>query len=150
MWELGHKEGWALTNWCFLTVVLEKTLQSPLDCKDIKPVNPKGNQPSIFIERTDAKVPILWPPYAKSWLTRKDPDARKDWRQEEKGTTIEWDGWMASPTQWRWVWAGSRRWWRTEKPGMLHPWGCKEMDTTEWLNNNNSHYGEQYRGSLKH
>jgi len=150
MWELYHENGWAPKNWWIWTVVLEKTLESPLDCKDIKPVNPKGNQPSIFIERTDAKVPILWPPYAKSWLTRKDPDARKDWRQEEKGTTIEWDGWMASPTQWRWVWASSRRWWRTEKPGMLHPWGCKEMDTTEWLNNNNSHYGEQYRGSLKH
>ena len=85
-WELGHKEGWALTNWCFLIVVLEKTLQSPLDCKDIKPVNPKGNQSWIFIGRTDAEAPILWPPDAKSQLIRKDPDAREDWRQEEKGT----------------------------------------------------------------
>ena len=97
-WELGHKEGWALTNWCFLTVVLEKTLQSPLDCKDIKPVNPKGNQSWIFIGRTDAEAPILWPPDAKSQLIRKDPDAREDWRQEEKGTTedemVGWHNWL--------------------------------------------------------
>ena len=87
MWELDHKEGWALKNWGFQTVVLEKTLESPLDCKEIQPVDPIGNQSWIFIGRTDAKAetPILWPPYAKSWLTGKDPDAGKDWRQEEKG-----------------------------------------------------------------
>ena len=87
MWELDYKESWALNNWCFLTVVLEKTLESPLDCKKIQPVNPKRNQPWILIGRTDAEaeVPILWPPDAKSWLSRKDPDAGKDWRQEEKG-----------------------------------------------------------------
>ena len=87
MWELDHKEGWELKNWCFWTVVLEKTLESPLDCKEIKPVNPKGNQPWICIGRIDAKTetPILWPPAAKSWLIRKDPDAGKDWRMEEKG-----------------------------------------------------------------
>ena len=93
MWELDHKEGWAPKNWCFWAEVLEKT-QSPLDCKDIKPVNPKGNQPWIFIGRTDAEVPIIWPPDAKSRLIWKDPDDGKDWRQEEKGTTedemIEW------------------------------------------------------------
>ena len=90
MWELDHKESWAPKNWCFLTVVLEKTLESPLDCKEIKLVNPKGDQPCIFIRRTDAEAeaPILWPPDAKSWLTGKDPDAGKDWgQQEEKGTT---------------------------------------------------------------
>ena len=87
MWELDHKEGWAPKNWCFWTVVLEKTLESPLDCKEIKSVNPKGNQLWIFIERTDAEAeaPILWPPDAKSQLIGKDPDAGKDWRQEEKG-----------------------------------------------------------------
>ena len=87
MWELDHKEGWAPKNWCFWTVVLEKTLESPLDSKEIKSVNPKGNQLWIFIERTDAEAeaPILWPPDAKSQLIGKDPDAGKDWRQEEKG-----------------------------------------------------------------
>ena len=95
MWELDHKEGWAPKNWCFWSVVLEKTLESPLDCKEIKPVNPKGNQSWIFIGRTDteAEAPILWPPDAKSWLTGTDPDAGKDWRQEKKGTTqVKMDG----------------------------------------------------------
>ena len=88
MWELDHKESWALKNWCFWTVVLEKTLESPLDCKGIQWVNPKGNQSSIVIGRTDAEAPILWPPDEKNWLLRKDSDAGKDWRQEEeKGTT---------------------------------------------------------------
>ena len=87
MWELDYKEGWALKNWCFRTLVLERTLESPLDCKEVKPVNPKGNQPWRFIGRTDAeaKAPILWPPDAKSQLTGKDPDAGKDRKQEEKG-----------------------------------------------------------------
>ena len=89
MWELDHKEGWAPKNWCFQTVVLEKTLESPLDSKEIKPVHPKGNQPWIFIGRSHAEseAPIFWLPDAKSWLIGKDPDARKDWKQEEKGTT---------------------------------------------------------------
>ena len=87
MWELDHKEGWALKNWCFQTVELEKTLESPLDSKEIRPVNPKGNQPWTFTERTDAEAeaPKLWPPDAKSQLIGKDPDAGKDWEQEEKG-----------------------------------------------------------------
>ena len=85
MWELNHKEGWAPNNWCFRTVVLEKTLERPLDCKEIKPVNPKGNQPWICVGMTDAAAPILWPPVAKSQLIGKDPDGGKDWRQEEKG-----------------------------------------------------------------
>ena len=97
MWELDYKESWAPKNFCFWTVVLEKTLENPLNNKEIKPVNPKGNQPWIFIGRTDveAETPVLWPPYDKSWLIWKDSDAGKDWRQEEKGTTedemVEWN-----------------------------------------------------------
>ena len=87
MWELDYKESWLLKHWCFWTVVLEKTLESPLDCRVIKPINPKGNQSWVFIARTvaEAEAPILWPPDAKSWPIGKDPDAGKDWRQEEKG-----------------------------------------------------------------
>ena len=100
MCELDYKEQWAPKNWCFWTVVLEKTLEGPLDWKEIQPVNPKWNQPWIFIGRTDAEAeaPILWPPHEKSWLIGKDPDAGKDWRQEKKGTTGCYS-WMASPTQ---------------------------------------------------
>ena len=89
MWELDYKESWVLKNWCFWTVLLEKSLESPLDCKEIQPVHPKGNQSWIFIGRTDAEAetPLLWPPDAKNWLTGKDPDAGKDWRREEKQTT---------------------------------------------------------------
>ena len=86
LWELNYKESWALNNWCFWTMVLEKTLQSPLDCKEIQPVHPKGDQSWIFIGRTDAdaETPVFWPPDVQNWLTRKDPDAGKDWRWEEK------------------------------------------------------------------
>ena len=89
MWELDYKESWVAKNWCFWTAVLEKTLESPLDCKEIQPVHPKGNQSWILIGRTDAKAetPILWPPDKKNWLLGKDTDAGKDWRKEEKGTT---------------------------------------------------------------
>ena len=93
MWELDCEEGWALKNWCFWTVVLEKTLESPLDCKEIQPVHPKGDQSWVFIGRIDAEAetPILWPPHEKSWLIGKDPDAGRDWRQEEKGRQrIRW------------------------------------------------------------
>ena len=96
MWELNYKESWALKNWCFRTVVLEKTLESSLDCKEIQPVHPKGNQPWIFIGRTDAvaEALILWPPDSKNWLIGKDPDAGKDWRQEERlMTEDEMVGW---------------------------------------------------------
>ena len=87
--ELDYKESWVPKNWCFWTVVLEKTVESPLDCKEIQPVNPKENQSWIFIGKTDVEVktPILWPPDAKNWLIGKDPDPGKDWRREEKGTT---------------------------------------------------------------
>ena len=89
MWELDHKESWAPKNWCFWIVVLEKTLESRLDSKEIQTVNPKGNQSWIFIGRPDAEAeaPILWPPAVKNWLFGKDPDAGRDWRQEEKGMT---------------------------------------------------------------
>ena len=95
MWELDYKEGRVLKNWCFLTVVLEKTLESALDCKEIKPVNPKGNQPWIFIGRTDAEAeaPVLWPPDTQSWLTEKKLEAGKDWGQEKGATKIETVGW---------------------------------------------------------
>ena len=90
MWELNHIKGW-VSNWCSWTVVLEKTLESPLDCKEIQPANPRGNQSWIFIGRTDAEAeaPILWPPDEKCWFIRKDPDVEKDWKQEEKGMTEE-------------------------------------------------------------
>ena len=100
MWELDHKEGWELKNWCFWTVVLEKTLESPLDFKEIQPGHPKGNQSWIFIGRTgtEAEAPILRPPDVKNWLIWKDPDAGKDWRQEEKGMTedemVGWHPWL--------------------------------------------------------
>ena len=136
MWELDYKEGWALKNWCFWTVVLEKTLESPLNCKEIQPVHLKGNQSWIFIGRTDAEAetPILWPPDAKSWLIWKDPNAGKDWWQEEKGMTED-----------------EMVWWYHQLDGHGFGWTpgvgdgqeglvcCgsrdrKESDTTEWLN----------------
>ena len=99
MWELDHKESWASKNWFFWTVVLEKTLESPLDWKETKAVNPKGNQSWVFIGRTDAEAPMLWPPNVKNWLTGKDPDTGKDWRKEEKGTTedemVGWHHWLS-------------------------------------------------------
>ena len=109
-------------------MVLEKSLESPLDCREIQPVRLKGNQSWVFIGRTDAEAetPILWTPEAKNWLTGKYPDAGKDWRQEEKGMTA-WDGWMASRTQWTWVWANSRSWQRTGKPGMLQSMGSQRV-----------------------
>ena len=118
------------------TVVLEKTFESPLDCKEIKSVHPKGNQSWIFIGRTDAEAeaPILRPPDAKNWLIGKDPDAGKDWRWEEKGMIDRgWDGWMASRIRWTWVWASSESWWWTGKPAVLQStWGCKELNTSHW------------------
>ena len=137
MWELDHKEGWVLKNWCFQTVVLEKTLESPLDSKEIKPVNSKRNQSWIFIGRTDAKtkVPILGPPDVKSWLTGKDPDAGKDWWQEKWVTEDEMIGWHH--------WLNGHEFEQTpgdsEGQGSLacySPWGHKRSDTTYCLNNN--------------
>ena len=107
-------------------MVLEKTFESPLDCKDIQPVHPKGNQSLLFIGRTntEAETPILWPSDTKNWLLGKDLDAGKDWRQEEKGTT---DGWMASPTRWTWVLASSGSWWWTGKPSVLQSMGSQTV-----------------------
>ena len=128
MWKLDYKEGWGPKNQCFWTVVLEKTLESPLDNKEIKLVNCKGNQSWIFIGRTDTEAEaILWPPDAKSRLIGKDPDAGKDRKAGEEGNDRGWDGWMASPTQCAWVWASSRRWWRTGKPGMLQSMGSQRV-----------------------
>ena len=139
MWELDYKESWASKNWCFWTMVLEKTLESPLDCKEIQPVHPKGNQSWVFIGRTDveAEIPILWPPDAKSWVIKKDPDAGKDWRQEEKGMTedevVGWHHWLnghefeEAPRD-------------GEGQGSLacsSPWGHKESDH-DWSPDNSS------------
>ena len=128
MWELNQKESWAPKNWCFYTVVLEKTLEIPLDCKEIQPVLPKGNQSWIFIGRTDteAETPILWPPDAKKWVIGKDPDSGKDWGQEVKGMT-RWDDCMASRTQTTWVWASLGSWWWTGKPGVLQSIGSQRV-----------------------
>ena len=122
MWDLDHKESWVPKNWCFWTVVLEKTLESPLDCKEIKPVYPKGNQSWIFIGRTDAEaeVPILWPPDAKNWLTHwKRPWCWERLKVGGEGDDRGWDGWMASLAWWTWVYVTSGSWWWTGKPGML-------------------------------
>ena len=112
MWELNCEESWAPKNWCFLTVVLEKTLESPLDCKEIQAVHSEGDQPWDFFGRNDAKAetPVLWPPHVKSWLIG------KDWcweglRAGGEGDDRGWDGWMASLTRWTWVWVNSGSWW---------------------------------------
>ena len=136
MWELDCKESWVPKNWCFWAVVLEKTLESPLDCKEIQPVHPKENQSWIFTGRTDveAETPILWPPDEKNWLIWKDPNAGKDWRREEKGLTEdEMVGWHHRLNGHEFE----------ETPGVgggqgglacCSPWGCKESDMTELLN----------------
>ena len=136
MWELDYKESWAPKNWCFWTVVLEKTLESPLDCKEIQQVHPKGDQSWVFIGRMDveAETPLLWSPAVKNWLIWKDSDAGKDRRQEEKWTTKEemvgWHHWF-NGHEFGWT------------PGVgdgqgglacCGPWGCKESNTTKWLN----------------
>ena len=136
MWELDYKESWALKNWCFWTVVLEKTLESPLDCKEIQPVHPKGDQSWVFIGSIDfeAETPILWPPDGKSWLIWKDPDAGKDWRQEEKGMTeVEMVGCHHWFSEHGFGWTpgvGDRQ------GGLMccDSWGCKESNTTEQMN----------------
>ena len=141
IWELDYKESWVLKNWCFWTAVLEKTLESPLDCKEIQPVHPKGDQSWLFIGRTDveAETPVLWPPDVK-WLIGKDPDAGIDWRQEEKGMTkVEMVGWHHQLSGHEWVHSGG--WWCTGKPGVLYSMGswrvghdwATELNWTEQL-----------------
>ena len=130
LWELDYKESWALKNWCFWTVVLEKTLVSPLDGKGIQPVHPKGNQSWVFIGRTDAEAeaPIVWPPDEKSWLIWKDPDSGKDRGQEEKWTTEdEMVGWHHRLNGPAWVWVNSGSWWWTGRPGMLWFMGSQRV-----------------------
>ena len=136
MWELDYKESWVPKNWCFWIVVLEKTLESPLDCKENQPAHPIGNQSWIFIGRTDAEAetPILWPPDGKNWLIRKDPDAGKDWRQEEKGTTEDkMVGWHHRLNGHEFGWTLGVG---DGQGGLAYcnSWGHKESDTTEQLN----------------
>ena len=128
MWELDYKESWAPKNWCFWTVLLEQTLESPLDCKEIQAVHPKGDQSWVFIGRTDveAETPILWPPDVKSWLIWKDPDAER-LRAGGEGDNRGWDGWMASPTRWTWVWVDPGSWWWTGRPGVLRFMGSQRV-----------------------
>ena len=137
MWELGHKEGWVPKNWCFWTMVLEKTPESSLDCEEIKSVNPEGNQPWIFIGRTDAaaETPSLWAPEAKSHLIGKDPDAGKNWGQEKRVTEAEMVGWhhQLKGHEFKQTLGDS------EGQGTLaccSSWSRKELNTTERLNNN--------------
>ena len=142
MWELDCEESWALKNWWFWTVMLEKTLESPLDCKEIQPVHPEGDKSWVFIVRTDVKTetPVLWPPHAKSWLIGKD-----SWCWEGLGAGAEeddrgWDGWMASLTRWTWGWVNSGSWWWTGRSGVFQfmgLWKLRHMrDWTElnWWN----------------
>ena len=133
MWELDYKESLAPKNWCFWTVVLEKTLESPLDYKEIQPVHPKGNQSWIFIGRTDAeaKTPVLWPPDSKNWLWKRPwcwERLKAGGEEDDRG----WDSWMASPTQWTWVWVNSRSWWWTRKPVVLQSMGS-QRDGHDWV-----------------
>ena len=144
MWELDHKESWALKNWHFQTVVMEKTLESPMDSKEIKSVNPVKNQPWIFIGKTDTEAPILWPPDTKSQLIGKDPDAGKDWRQEEKWVTEdEMVGWHH--------WLNAHEFEQAPGDGEEHEslvccsvWGLKKLDTIEWLNNMHAMLGTHF------
>ena len=144
-WDL-NQESWVLKNWYFWTVVMEKTLKSPLDCKEIKPVNPKGNQSWMFIGRSDAEAetPLLWSPDMKTWLTGKDSDAGKDWRQEEKGTTedeiVGWHHQLEGHEFQQALGVGDRQ----GSLACCSPWGCKELDTTEWTKLNWTQHRPQY------
>ena len=136
MWELDYKESWAPKNRCFWTVVLEKTFESPMDYKEIQPVHPKGNQSWVFIGRTnaEAETSVLWPPHTKSWLTGKDPDAGKDWGQEEKGTTEdEMAGWHHRHNGHEFGWTLGVG---NGQGGLVccGPWGHRVSDMTKWLN----------------
>ena len=128
MWELDHEDGWAPKNWCFRTVVLEKTVESSLYSKEFKPVNPKENQPWIFVGRTnaEAEAPVIW------HLMQRADSWKRPWCWERLKAGGEagnrgWDDWMASLTQWTWAWANSRRWWRTRKPGVLQSMGSQRV-----------------------
>ena len=150
MWKLDCEEGWAPKNWCFWTVVLEKTLESPLDCKEIQPVHSKGDRPWVIFGRTDAKAetPVLWLPHAKSWLIGKDSDAGRDWGQEEKGTTEdEMAGWHQQLDGHEFEWTLGVG----DGQGGLaccNSWDRKELDTTEWLNWTELNWTELNQGIL--
>ena len=143
--ELDYKESWALKNWWFWTVMLEKTLESPLDCKEMQLVHPKGNQSWIFVGITDGEVevPILCPPVVKNWLLRKDPDAGR--LKAGEGDDRGWDSWIASLTQWTWIWTSSGSWWWTGKPGVWQSIGL-HIDATEmnWTELNLKNHGSDY------
>ena len=128
MWELDYKESWAAENWCFWNVVLERTLESPLDCKEIQPVHPNGDQSWVFIGRIDveAETPILWSPDAMSWLIGKDLDSGEDWRQEKGTTKDEMVGWHHRLNHRR-VWVESKSWWWTGRPGVLWFMGSQKV-----------------------
>ena len=115
--------------WCFWTVVLEKTLESPLDCKEIQPVHPKRNQSWVFIGRTDAEaeIPILWPSWGKELTHWKRPWCWERWKARGEGDDRGWDGWMTSPTQWTWIWVNPGSWWWTGRPGMLRFMGSQRV-----------------------
>ena len=151
MWELDCEESWALKNWCFWTVVLEKTLESPLDCKEIQPVHSKGNRSWVFFGKNDAKAetPVFWPPHVKSWLIGKRLWCWEGLEAGREGDDRGWDGWIAR--QWTGVWASSRRWLRTGKPGMLqslgsqtvrHDWGTEQQHI--------QHFGKHWSGLISH
>ena len=142
MWELDYKEGWAPKNWCFQTVVLEKTFESPLDCKEIQPVHPKGDQPWILLEGLMLKLKLQ---YFGHLMQRAD-SLKRPWcwgrlKAREEGDARGWDGWMASPTQWAWVWASSRSWWWIGKPGVLQSGHalCPQRGGHNWATELNWH-----------
>ena len=154
VWELDHKESWAPKNWCFCDVeewmllcCWRKLFKSPLDFKEIKPVNLKGNQSWMFIERTDAQAeaPILWPLDAKNWLIGKDPEERL--KVGGEGDNRERDGWMASPTQWTWVWASSESWWRKDREAyhaIVHGVAKSWTQLNDWTENYISWFNKCY------
>ena len=133
VWELDYKESWALKNWCFWTVVLEKTLESPLGSKEIEPVNSNGNQSWIFIGRTDAEAeaPILWPPWCKELTHFKRPWCWERLKMEGEGDNRGGDGWMESPTRWTWVWINSRNWWWTGRH--VHGVAKSRTQLSDWI-----------------
>ena len=134
MWELDHIEGWVLKNWSCWTVVLEKTLESPLDSKEIQPVRPKGDQSWTFIGRTgaEAETPILQPPDGKNWLNWKRPWCWERLKMGGEGDDRGWDVWMTSPTQWTWVWLNSGNWWWTGRRGMLQSMASQRVGR-DWV-----------------
>ena len=141
-----YKESWALKNWCFWTVALEKTLESPLDWKEIKPVHPKSDQSWIFIWRThaEAEAPILWPLDVKKLTHWKRPWCWERLKAGGEGDDRGWNGWMVSPTQWTWLWASSRSWWWTEKPGVLQSMGLQRV-RHDWATELNCNQPRQIR-----